>query len=216
MRPTFPLFQSHLDLPHSYWKEVVKPGDTVIDATCGNGHDTLFLAKIALTDNSGHVFALDIQKTALQNTTTYLKENLPPQHFSRIHFHETCHSTFPETQNTVKLIVYNLGYLPGGDKGLTTRVNSTLSSLKNAMRLLADGGVISITCYPGHAEGRKEEEALLKKLQSLPPFEWQCSHQCWINRKEAPSLLILQKKLGKCSGSALRATLFFARTGPPA
>lgn len=192
---TFPLFQSHLDIAHQYWKKLLVPGDIVIDATCGNGHDTLFLATLALTEDRGSLYAIDIQKEALEKVKTRLQGHIPPSYFSRIHFIPGCHSTFPTNilPASVKLIVYNLGYLPGGNKALTTQSGTTLESIQNAMRLLAPQGVISIMCYPGHTEGKIEESKILEALAFLDRWEWNCCHHRWINKENAPSLLLIQK-----------------------
>ncbi len=79
-RARFPLFQSHLDLAHDYWRRIVRPGDTVIDATCGNGADTLMLAKLALTESSGHLYALDIQESAIEETKQRLEKHSSPEY----------------------------------------------------------------------------------------------------------------------------------------
>ena len=83
-------------------------------------------------------------------------------HHDKIKLIHSSHTTFPEEikSGTVRLIVYNLGYLPGSDKALTTKVETTLESINHAQRLIMEGGVISVTCYPGHPEGKKEEEEL--------------------------------------------------------
>ena len=191
----FPLFKSHLDLAHQYWEKLVLPGDIVIDATCGNGHDTLRLAQLALKANTGQVYAYDIQSKAIEATQEYITKHLEAQQLPLLHFEQKCHSKFsPDIQpETVRLIVYNLGYLPKGDKTLTTQTETTLQSLKEAMRLIMPGGAISITCYPGHLEGAIEEEAILIFAASLNVEEWSCCHHRLINRSKAPSLLLIQK-----------------------
>lgn len=187
----FSLFKSHLELAHHYWQKVVLREDIVIDATCGNGHDTLFLAKL----RPGKLYSMDIQPEALQATTTLLNEHLKEEEKKGIVLEERCHSGFAEEllPGTVKLIVYNLGYLPGGNKQRTTLCETTLRSLQAAIKLIKPGGLISVTCYPGHAEGEKEEAALLTWAAHLKRQEWSCCHHRWINRDKAPSLLLLQK-----------------------
>lgn len=191
----FPLFQSHLDLAHDYWGRVVQVGDTVIDATCGNGHDTLFLSRLTLASGKGRLIGLDIQKSAIQKTTELLNENLEQEQIACIELIHGSHETFPvgALPGTVRLIVYNLGYLPGGNKQVTTRVETTLASCKAAQGLLMPGGVISLTCYPGHSEGIMEEEALLAFVATLGAKEWSCCHHRWSNRRSAPSLLLIQR-----------------------
>ncbi len=195
MRSTYPLFQSHLDLAHHYWSKLLKPGDRAIDATCGNGHDTLKLCQLALCQSEGEIYALDRQSEAIENTKAYLNQNLLPSQIEHIHLILGCHSQFPAsiTPTSIKLIVYNLGYLPGGDKAETTETSTTLLSLQEALNLVVPGGAISVTCYPGHLEGAREEEAILEWIKTLSPLEWSACHHKWINRRHAPNLLLLQK-----------------------
>jgi hypothetical protein len=196
MNDRFPLFNSHLDLAHRYWREVLSPGDIAIDATCGNGHDTLVISQLALTEGSGALWALDIQSEALTNSRSLLERNLPEKLLKRVFFKQACHSLLPAelAESSVKLIVYNLGYRPGGDKAVTTQTETTLKSLQSAEKLLSEGGVISITCYPGHSEGAREESILVSYAAQLPPSLWSCCHHRWLNRRSAPSLLLIQKK----------------------
>lgn len=195
MKNRFPLFQSHLDLAHRYWSQLIKPGDTVIDATCGNGFDTLKLCQLALTKDKGKVYAFDIQPDAIESSQHFLSAHLTDDLKNRLEFQLRSHVTFPDSikENSVKLIVYNLGYLPGGDKTVTTHCSTTLQSLGRAMHLIQPLGAISITCYPGHAEGAKEQEALLTFVSDLSPKEWSCCHHVWANRQLAPSLLLIQR-----------------------
>ncbi|SPJ31905.1 class I SAM-dependent methyltransferase [Candidatus Protochlamydia amoebophila] len=195
MRATFPLFQSHLDLAHDYWRRILQPNDRVIDATCGNGNDTLKLCQLLLSNGDGKVYAFDNQSDAIDKTKVLLREHLNLDQFKQINFILGCHSKFSDyvLPNTIKLIVYNLGYLPGGDKKKTTLTSTTLLSLQNSLNLIKPGGMICITCYPGHAEGLLEEKALLKFALNLPPMEWSCCYHSWINRRQSPSLLLLQK-----------------------
>lgn len=197
MRSNFALFQSHLDLAHSYWQKIIKPGDIAIDATCGNGQDTLLLCKLALSHSAGHVYAIDIQPQAITLTQAFLTQNLPSSLLSQVIYHQGCHSVFPtEIQpESVGLIAYNLGYLPGNDKNLTTMTETTLKSLNQALTFIKPGGAISITCYPGHVEGSHEQEAISDFAKNLLPVDWSCCHHVWLNRKKSPSLILLQKAL---------------------
>ncbi len=163
--------KNHLQLAHTIWASIIKAGDLAIDATCGNGHDTK-----ALIEMGSRVLAYDIQEAAVEAT----RERAP-----KAHVQLGCHSQIP--LQPVKIVVYNLGYLPGGDKNITTRVESTLESVK---RFLEVADHISITCYPGHEEGAREEAAILEMAAALPR-EWTISHHRWLNRLKAPSLLLL-------------------------
>ena len=192
-----PLFHSPVDLAHHHWRSLVEPGGIIIDATCGNGHDTLFLAKLTLTPSSGALYALDLQATAIAATRARLLSQLPEPLYRRVHFLEGCHANLPGTllPGSVKLIVYNLGYLPGGDKNLITKPGTTLESLHRARALIEIGGAISIACYTGHPGGAEEERAVVEYASSLDSEEWNCCHHRWLNRKLGPSLLFLERRL---------------------
>ena len=178
-------YQRHLAVAHRAW-EKYKHADIAIDATCGNGHDTLFLAQL----EPKQLYAIDLNHEAITAT----KQRVD---FDRARFFCQSHAQFPEQiiPNSVDLIVYNLGYLPGGNKGETTLTDSTLASLKQAIVLLKQGGLISVTCYPGHAEGEKEERDILAWAQPLDPKNWTVQFHQWINRTKCPSLLFIEKNL---------------------
>ncbi len=172
-----------LELAHRYWKELLTGEDLAIDATCGNGHDTLVLAGLA-----GEVEAWDIQENAIRNTRERTKDCL------NIRYRQGCHSLLVKTvSKPLALATFNLGYLPGGDKGLTTRVETTLEAAMAVCSLLKPGGALSIVCYPGHPEGAREEETLLSWAEGLPQREWCVIHHRFSNRRASPSLLWIRK-----------------------
>ena len=181
----------HISLAHAYWKNHLRNGDTVIDATCGNGRDTLVLAQMILSDPDSMLFGLDIQQSAIDQTTNILKNSIPGSHFDRVSLQNLCHSEIDQLPlpSAPRLIVYNFGYLPGGDKTITTQTPTSLQSLQKAANLLAPGGAISATCYPGHPEGEEEEREIVKWAERLAYTKWQVCHHRWINRTAAPSLL---------------------------
>ncbi len=177
----------HLSFAHNSWEKCVTPGDTVIDATVGNGHDTFFLAQ--LLKGQGRLIGYDIQPQALAQTQKRLA-GLPAPWRDTVELRLESHVHFSEAG--VKLICYNLGYLPGGDKTITTQTGSTLSSIQNALSCLSLQGAISITCYPGHAEGALEQEAIVEFLKRLPTDQWNVCHHVWINRPLSPTWIWLQ------------------------
>jgi hypothetical protein len=181
----------HLRLAKKYWQEHLLPGDIAIDATCGNGHDTVFLSHLLLSDTTSHIFAYDIQKEALENTKRLICNTFPSEQASRVIFCEKSHAQIAETPcpKPPRLIVYNLGYLPGGDKTVTTQTNTTITSVSQSLSLLAQDGALSIMCYPGHDEGLREEAAVIEFLSSLCPKSWQICHHRFINRPRSPSLI---------------------------
>ncbi len=203
-RPLFSLFQSHLDLSHAIWQHQISKKNPlcVIDATMGNGHDTLFLASCLFPSETAELIALDIEPLAKLHTEERLKSGgfqeelslnkIKPMIFSHDHINEVAPSF------SVSLIVYNLGYLPGGgNKEKTTYEKTTIESVLKAEKLIEPGGLISITCYPGHVEGKKELDSLIDLVQKDPffPHVWNVTHHITLNRAKAPSLLLLQKKL---------------------
>jgi 16S rRNA G1207 methylase RsmC len=192
MRAQFSLFQSHLDFAHALWQKIVKPGSVVVDATAGNGHDALILAELALTPEQGALYLFDIQKEALENSAERLREYTLS---SKVTFFHRCHSEIDIALSGVQanLIVYNLGYLPGKNKEITTTRSTTLTSIQKALGCLADKGVISITCYPGHDEGKHEEEELIEFCKQLDPKTWSISSHRWLNRRAHPHLILLQR-----------------------
>lgn len=187
----------HIIKAHEFWKNHLQKGDIVIDATCGNGHDSLILAQLAVSADAGKLFLIDIQEQAINNTKERLKNHLSNEQLQRIAVFQMCHSHFPPdiAEKSVKLIVYNLGYLPGGNKALTTNCQTTLSSLKHALKLIADDGSICLTFYPGHSQGQIEEEVLLNYISSLDSNTWNISHHRW-NGTFSPHLLIIKKGEG--------------------
>lgn len=171
----------HLVLARKLWAEHLPRPDIVIDATCGNGKDTLFLCQL------GHiVHGFDIQEEAIERTKELLKEN---NCLDRAHLYLASHVSFPPLSPLPKLIIYNLGYLPRGNKEITTLTETTLISLSHAWNLLAPEGALSITCYPGHLEGEKEEREILKQLSAIPSHEGLLIHHRFFNRPRSPSLI---------------------------
>ena len=194
MQSLFSLFNTPIDLAHNFWEPLLEEGDGVIDATCGNGKDSLHLARVLEKKKDTALLCFDIQEKALENTKKLLQEKMP-DFFPSVEFHLGSHEHLflPKSQK-LKLIVYNLGYLPGGDKSLTTVVRSTLASVQKALELLSPGGVISLTCYPGHPEGAKEEKELISFTSSLDPKQWNVTSFSWINRNASPSFILIQKQ----------------------
>lgn len=193
MRSKFSLFQTHLEFSKFFLEQKIQPTSIAIDATCGNGFDTLFLCeRIAL----GKIYSIDIQEEAILKAKKKVLETLG-EIPSNLFFFNQSHEEFPAEIPTgsVDLILYNLGYLPGSDKKVKTYFESTLSSVKAALKLLAKGGLLSITCYSGHLEGEIEESGLKSFLKGLLPEEFCYTHVFFANRTKAPSLILIQKAL---------------------
>ncbi len=175
----------HLLLAKDYWEKHLKADDFAIDATCGNGHDTLCLSAL-LPD--GLVYGIDIQESALEKTRGRLRNA------KNVRLFRQSHADPIPIPKPPRLIVYNLGYLPGGDKSLTTMTATTLQSLQQSLSILAADGALSITCYPGHDEGMREEREILAFVKDLNHsyHQWEFNLRSRA-RKLPPSLLWVQK-----------------------
>lgn len=174
----------------------LQDGDIAIDATVGNGHDTLFLAQ--RVGNSGKVYGFDIQQTALDNGYQRLEEHQLNHRVSLIHAgHETMPIVLPtEICNAgVKAIMFNLGYLPGGDKNRTTLSSTTLSALNSATQILAPDGIITIIAYTGHPGGQEEYESVRNWTHYLAGDIFSVDIQARAKSdKPSPELIVIRKK----------------------
>src|SRR5690606_16904706 len=140
-----------------------------IDATAGNGYDTLFLAQ--LLGSGSEVTAFDIQQQALDNTALRLQTCASPDTLATVRLIRASHADMlthlpTDWLGSVGVITFNLGYLPGGDKDIVTLESSTLPALEASLQLLAPSGLISVMCYRGHEEGAAETQALQAWAQS--------------------------------------------------
>jgi len=183
----------HLKIAKNLWRNHLKPESVVVDATVGNGKDLIFLAELLLPCKKARIYGLDIQAKALQNTKKLLQSSLTIPYENNIQLRLQSHEDFPFITSS-DLFIYNLGYLPGSDKTLTTKVETTLKSLAKALTILSSKGAISLTLYPGHEEGKKEKEALLSFCQKLCPSLYQVSHHYLMQNVSAPSLLWIQRR----------------------
>jgi SAM-dependent methyltransferase len=148
------------ELAHLLVQRCLKPGGRAVDATVGNGHDTLFLAR--LVGPGGRVEGFDLQTEAIGKTR--IKTAGQPQ----VHLHVLGHERMGElVEGPVDAVMFNLGYLPSGDKSVITRTSSTLPALETAAKLLGGGGILTVVVYPGHEGGAEEAEAVSRWFQTL-------------------------------------------------
>lgn len=170
----------------------VKPGDLCIDATMGNGHDTLLLSQLA--GPSGQVLAFDIQQAALDSTKKLLEgqpDLAPVSLLLESHAHM---STYAEPE-TVSCIVFNLGYLPSGDHSIATQKDSTILALNQGLTLLKPGGCISLCIYSGGDSGFEERDGVLAYLKTLDPKKYLVILSCYYNRPNHPPIPVIIHKL---------------------
>jgi len=148
-------------------REVLRPGDLAVDATVGNGHDTLLLARLVAPD--GQVIGFDVQRRAIEQTRARLAEAGLEARVALLHCgHEHMSTRVPPSwADAVGAVMFNLGYLPGSDKTLVTGAATTVAALDQATRLLRVGGIISILVYRGHAGAHSEATAVSDWMGSL-------------------------------------------------
>ncbi|KFK43854.1 hypothetical protein AALP_AA1G182300 [Arabis alpina] len=187
------------EVAHVVWEQVIQKGDLVVDATCGNGNDTLAMLKMVLDDSDacgGHVYAMDIQKDAIESTSSLLDQTVGSKE-KCVKLFNVCHSKMEEIvpENTrVRMVAFNLGYLPGGNKSIITVSETTLSALKAAERILMPGGLISVVVYIGHRGGREELQVVEAFGSGLPVNDWVCCKVQMLNRPLAPVLVFMFKR----------------------
>ncbi|MCK9442947.1 MAG: class I SAM-dependent methyltransferase [Tissierellaceae bacterium] len=176
------------------WKDIVtkcvKPGQIVADCTVGNGNDTLLLCE--LVGEEGKVYGFDIQREALDITSKKLSLS---QKYCQVHLIQDGHENIDKYVNEkLDFIVYNLGYLPKGDKSIRTNKDTTIISLQKAILLLNNNGIILITSYTGHEGGMDEKIAVEKFLKDLDQKLFNVLKYEFINQKNFPPILYAIEK----------------------
>ena len=173
------------------FQAAVRPGDRVVDATMGNGHDTLTLCE--LVGPTGKVYAFDVQPQAVSITRQRLGE---AGVLDRAELFCLGHEHMAEkVEGPVAAVAFNLGWLPGGDKRVTTRWETTRQAVESALSLLKPWGVCVICVYPGHAEGDRERESLTQLLAQLPPQRYNVLWQKFLNAGPgAPECFVIQRQ----------------------
>lgn len=179
-----------LGLAHKFMAEHVKKGDFVIDATAGKGRDTLFLAN--LVGESGKVVALDIQKDATDMTNALLSEN----NITWAKAHLSCHSKIREfaEKNSVDAVMFNFGWLPGGDHNIFSKSESSIPAIKSALELLRPGGRMSLCLYYGKENGTEERDHILSFVKTLDQKEYSVLLCDFVNRGGNPPIAVFITK----------------------
>lgn len=189
-------FVSVLSFAHQLIEKRLQAGEPALDATIGNGNDTLFLAKTV--GARGHVYGFDVQQAALDRTRLRLQEaSFPSDSYTLFqqshaqldqHLPKKCHGR-------IGAVTFNLGYLPGGDTSIITQKTETLSALKTACKWLRSKGLITIVLYPGHAGGKSEATAVRAWAMHLPQAQFQVLCYQMINQPTTvPYLIAIEKK----------------------
>lgn len=178
-------------------EKTVKKGDIAVDGTVGNGHDTLFLAR--LTGKTGRVFGFDIQEQAIATTKRRLEENGEEEQVTLFHKgHEEILNSIPEKHHgKITGAVFNLGYLPGGDKSIVTRSETTIKAIEQLLKIMAPEGIIVLVIYHGHEEGAKERDALLQYGKTLDQKKCHVLKYEFINQINNPPFIMAIEKRGE-------------------
>lgn len=178
---------------HRIVQEHVAEGSFCIDATMGNGNDTVFLSRLA--GGSGTVLAFDIQEEALVHTARLLREEGCPDNCRLLlKSHEEMADYAAE--GSVSCIMFNFGYLPGGDHTKATKARSSLAAVRAGLELLEKGGLMSLCIYSGRDTGFEEKDAVLSLVRELDPRKYLVIQSEYVNRPNHPPIpvFILKKE----------------------
>ena len=180
-------FMNAVEFSHYLIKKHINTNSTIIDATAGNGKDTLFLAGLA--DKNTEIIAFDIQKKAVNNTKELLQKN---NLADRVKVIKDSHANLDKyiNENQLSLVLFNLGYLPGGDKSIITNPQTTIEAVKKSLNFLKNYGIIILVVYRGHEGGLKEEKALLDFAENLDYKEYNVLKYEFVNQAAKPPEVI--------------------------
>jgi ubiquinone/menaquinone biosynthesis C-methylase UbiE len=175
----------------SLWvADALYDGAIAVDATVGNGYDTLFLAQAV--GPTGQVIGFDIQKTALNNASELLRFAGTA---NRVRLILSCHSalaTYMPRNRPISGAMFNLGFLPRGDRRIATRPETTLPALGAIFRVLDSAGRMSILAYREHKGGEEEYQAVRQYLRDRIPSGWEAVEVTGEGAPEsAPRLFLL-------------------------
>lgn len=184
------MIQGIIPFSHELVKRAAKEGDIVVDATCGNGNDTLFLSY--LVESSGQVYAFDIQQEAIDRTKQLLDEHKR----NNVTLIKDTHANVDEyiKDKEVAAAIFNLGYLPKGDKKIVTKPESTLSAVKKLLKMLKKNGLIVLVVYSGHPGGQEEKNAVPEFVTALNQQQYTVLQYQFINFINNPPFVIAIEK----------------------
>ena len=175
-----------LHMAHRFLEEVLTPEDVAVDATMGNGHDTLFLAQRA-----GHVIAFDIQEQAITKTSKKIED----AGLANVELILEGHEKVDRYVKECKVAIFNLGYLPSSDKSLITRPSTTLEAIEKLLSSMVVGGRMAIMVYYGHEGGAVEKDAVLEFVETLEQTMFAVMLYKPLNQIHTPPFLIMIEKL---------------------
>lgn len=187
------MLQSPLAFNHHLLATHLKPRDCVIDATIGNGHDSLFLKQHI--GREGHLYGFDIQEQAITQTTNRLKKADCLHNVTLIQAGHEQMQAHISANETISAIVFNLGYLPSADKSIITTPDTTIAALEQSLQLIKPGGIVTVMIYYGHDGGQAEKETVLSFFQALDQQAFSVICYRPLNQVNQPPFLIAAEKL---------------------
>ncbi|NRD76189.1 16S rRNA (cytosine(1402)-N(4))-methyltransferase [Bacillus sp. BRMEA1] len=175
-------------------QKAVKPGDIVVDATVGNGYDTLFL--VSLVGETGRVYGFDVQEQAIAATKDRLNQNGLMKRAKLFHSgHEQLAELIPEKHHgLVTGAIFNLGYLPGSDKTIITRPETTIAAIEKLLAIMAPEGIIVLVIYHGHEGGARERDTLMDYCQQLDQKTAHVLKYQFLNQQNNPPFIVAIEK----------------------
>lgn len=176
---------SVIKFSHSLFIKYIDRSAIVVDMTVGNGYDTKFLV-----ENYHKVYGFDIQEAACISVGELLKD------YNNLTLINDSHEQFDKYINEeISGMMFNLGYLPGGNKEITTMTDVTLRTIKKGLKIIKIGGLINVVFYPGHVEGKNEAIVVVEYLSSLPQKDYEVVKYEFINRVNNPPFLVAIRRL---------------------
>jgi 16S rRNA C1402 N4-methylase RsmH len=181
-------YENAVGYVHSMLGSTLREGDVAIDATVGNGWDTALMAD--LVGAEGVVYGFDVQSVAI-DVTQSRTSGCPATVRLFLHGHESMSECIdPEHVEKVKAITFNLGYLPGGDKEISTHVDTTRRGLDEARRLLSPTGIITVVCYR-HSEGERELGVVRELLSMWTQEKYTVVEVSFVNQRGNPPIVFV-------------------------
>ncbi|WHH60735.1 class I SAM-dependent methyltransferase [Petroclostridium sp. X23] len=188
---TMKVLKNSLRISHDIVEKVVCEGDVVVDATAGNGNDTLFLAK--LVGESGHIYSFDIQDIAIEKTKEKLEAGKVAERVTLI---KDGHQNIDKyLQKDIKAAMFNLGYLPGGNHSVHTTSHTTILAIQKCLDLLVPHGIVMLVIYYGGDSGFDEKGAVMNFLSTLDCKKYSVLMHDFINQINCPPIAVCIEKL---------------------
>lgn len=180
-----------LPFAHQLLQRALTQGAVALDATSGNGYDTVHLAQCV--GAQGKIYALDIQAAAAHATRTRLQQYGLLDRVDVIHASHTDVAQY--VPNNLQAAIFNLGYLPGSDKTITTQAQTTIIALQHTIQLLAYGGILIVVAYRGHAKGADEYAAIHQWATQLPDTQAVVAQYALLNLNNNPPVVFAIEKI---------------------